>query len=52
MKLFNIIRNFIFICFEFVKLTIVSIFCVPIVEVLYGGFWNYREYVLDYMICI
>lgn len=46
MKLFNIIRNFIFICFEFVKLTIVSIFCVPIVEVLYGGFWNYRAHLI------
>lgn len=30
-------------CCEIIYSTVVNLFCIPIVEVYYGGFWNYRE---------
>lgn len=46
MKFLYKIRNSIFLCTEFIKLTFSHIFCVPIIDGYYNGFWNYRAHLI------
>lgn len=37
------LRSYLCNCCEMVNSTVANLFCIPIVEVFYGGFWKYRE---------
>lgn len=46
MSISNKIRNYLFGGFRFVNSWAVNMFCAPVIDVLYHGFWNYRNYLI------
>lgn len=42
------LKNLIYRCYKLFTLTVANTFCVPYIDGIHGGFWNYRTYLITH----